>query len=293
MKQLHTMKNIPSLNFHLYEPCNMRCGFCFATFQAMKKTILPKGHLPIADITRLMHEIGESKLFQKINFAGGEPTLHPHLIELIKIAKSYQLTTSIVTNGTKLTARFLQEAQGHLDWVALSVDSLVSATNLEAGRAITGKTTLLRADYEQLASQIQANGYKLKINTVVHTLNYQEDFTSFIAQVQPQRWKILQVLKIEGENEKAVQRFLINDVQFQNFVLRHALLENITEIAPETNEQIKGSYLMINPAGQFFENIEGKYMESAPILVVGVENALAQVRTDFDKFVERKGIYAW
>ena len=36
---------IPSVNFHLWEPCNMRCKFCFATFQDVKKAILPKGHM--------------------------------------------------------------------------------------------------------------------------------------------------------------------------------------------------------------------------------------------------------
>ena len=41
MKQI-----IPSVNFHLWEPCNMKCGFCFAKFQDVKKNILPKGHLP-------------------------------------------------------------------------------------------------------------------------------------------------------------------------------------------------------------------------------------------------------
>lgn len=58
------MKNlIPSLNFHLYEPCNMRCKFCFATFQEIKKTILPKGHLPFEDAEKLICMLGESNLF--------------------------------------------------------------------------------------------------------------------------------------------------------------------------------------------------------------------------------------
>ena len=35
-----------SVNFHLWQPCNMRCNFCFATFEDVKRTVLPKGHLP-------------------------------------------------------------------------------------------------------------------------------------------------------------------------------------------------------------------------------------------------------
>ncbi len=288
------MENIiPSLNFHLYEPCNMRCKFCFATFQDVKKSILPKGHLPFAEAEKIIHLIGESALFQKINFAGGEPTLHPHLPTLIQIAKSYGLTTSIVTNGTKLTTDFLAKNKNYLDWIALSIDSLDNDTNLKIGRAITGKTVLSEKEYKNIIANIQRFDYKLKINTVVNAFNYQENFTKLITETKPNRWKVLQVLEIEGENEHEVKPFLISTQQFESFVQIHRHLENITNIAPESNEQIKGSYIMINPAGQFFENIDGKYNISKPIHEVGVHSALSEIRTDFEKFVERKGIYAW
>ncbi len=31
---------IPSVNYHLWRPCNMRCEFCFATFQDIPSAIL-------------------------------------------------------------------------------------------------------------------------------------------------------------------------------------------------------------------------------------------------------------
>ena len=37
--------DIPTVNYHLWKPCNMRCGFCFATFEDIEADILPKGHL--------------------------------------------------------------------------------------------------------------------------------------------------------------------------------------------------------------------------------------------------------
>ena len=33
---------IPSVNFHLWKPCNMKCRFCFATFQDVGQDDLPK-----------------------------------------------------------------------------------------------------------------------------------------------------------------------------------------------------------------------------------------------------------
>ena len=40
---MHTASEIPSVNFHLWKPCNMSCKFCFATFQDFDRDILPKG----------------------------------------------------------------------------------------------------------------------------------------------------------------------------------------------------------------------------------------------------------
>ncbi len=45
---------IPSVNFHLWEPCNMRCKFCFASFQDVKSGILPKGHLSKDETIRIV-----------------------------------------------------------------------------------------------------------------------------------------------------------------------------------------------------------------------------------------------
>jgi radical S-adenosyl methionine domain-containing protein 2 len=281
---------IPALNFHLYEPCNMRCGFCFATFQDVKRSILPKGHLPKEEAIKLMHLIGQSGLFQKINFAGGEPTLCPWLGELIQIAKSYGLTTSIVTNGTKLTDTWLAGMRPYLDWIGISMDSLSDETNLLSGRAITGKKVLTLEAYQAICLKIKKFGYRLKINTVVHRLNWQEDFSEFIIEIQPERWKVFQVLPIEGQNDGKVEEFLISDAQFEAFIQRH---QHLACLVPETNEAIQGSYLMIDPAGRFFDNSEGKHRYSSPILAIGIEEALTQIGADYRKFLQRGGVYAW
>ena len=91
----------PSVNFHLWEPCNMRCRFCFATFQDVKQTVLPRGHLPREQALVVVEQLAAAG-FDKITFAGGEPTLCPWLGELIALAKQRGLTTMLVTNGSRL-----------------------------------------------------------------------------------------------------------------------------------------------------------------------------------------------
>ncbi|WP_370214959.1 viperin family antiviral radical SAM protein [Mesoflavibacter profundi] len=288
-REFNKSTSIPSINFHLWEPCNMRCKFCFATFQDVKQTILPKGHLPKEKAIRVVEEIAKVG-FEKITFAGGEPLLCPWLPDLIKRAKQLGLTTMIVTNGSRLTEQFLIQNKKNLDWIALSIDSLKDSTNIAIGRAITGKNPLNISFYKELITNIHKYGYGLKVNTVVNALNYTENFNDFLDFAKPKRWKVLQVLPIKGQNDIKIEDFKINSNQFEKFVLNH---QNINIMIPESNESIKGSYVMVDPAGRFFENSEGKHKYSGEILEVGVENALKMVNYNLEKFLSRGGIYNW
>lgn len=280
---------IPSVNFHLWQPCNMRCKFCFATFQDLKQTILPKGHLPKDQALKLVKQLAGFG-FEKITFAGGEPLLCPWLPELIKVAKKNGLTTMVVTNGSKLTEQFLVSNQSYLDWIAISIDSVNESTNLNIGRAVVGKNPIKENTYYNLIDKISEYGYGLKINTVVNRYNYKEDFRSLINYANPKRWKVLEVLPISGQNDKKVVNFKLTKKQFNYFIEKH---KTIKTIIPESNEEIKGSYVMVDPAGRFFDNELGVHNYSKPILQVGVEDALKFVNYDYSKFIKRKGIYDW
>lgn len=283
---------IPSVNFHLWQPCNMRCKFCYATFQDVKRTILPKGHLPKEQAIEVVRHLAAHG-FQKITFAGGEPTLCPWLPELIRTAKEDGLTTMIVTNGSRLSDAYLATLRPHLDWVALSIDSLDAATNQDLGRAEPGRGAIAAEGYRALADRVKAHGFRLKVNTVVNRLNWEQDFTDFIACARPERWKLLQALPIAGQNDAHIDALTVTEAQFEAFVQRHAALAAITRIVPETNDQIRGSYVMVDPAGRFFDNVEGTHRYSLPILQVGTRAAMQQMGYDEEKFEERGGLWAW
>lgn len=283
---------IPSVNFHLWEPCNMRCKFCFATFQDVKNTILPKGHLPKEQAIEVVLQLAELG-FEKITFAGGEPTLCPWLPELIAAAKTAGLTTMIVTNGSRLKDDFLHVNQQYLDWITVSIDSVDVNTNLAAGRAILGKEALAPDYYISLVDRIRQFGYGLKINTVVHSKNHNNDMSGFIRHAKPTRWKLFQVLPIKGQNDLNIDDFKIANEQFQDFIDRHSALNDVTCIVPENNDEMMGSYAMVDPAGRFYDNTLGQHTYSRPILKIGARLAIQQMQYDFGKFISRGGIYNW
>ena len=283
---------IPSVNYHLWKPCNMRCGFCFAPFEDIGSQILPKGHLGREDCLVVVESLAQAG-FQKINFAGGEPTLCPWLPDLINRARELGLITSIVTNGSRITAEWMDSLNGRLDWTALSVDSVDPDTLLRTGRT-TRSGPMSENDYLRVVHILREHGVRIKVNTVVTRSNLKEDLTDFIVKARPERWKLLQVLPVKGQNDDAVDPYLVSSAEFERYVQlsRRAEAYGIT-VVPESNDLMTGSYVMVDPAGRFFDNVSGAHTYSQPIVVVGVKEAFRQVLVDSRKFLARDGLYDW
>lgn len=284
---------VPSINYHIWEPCNMRCRFCFATFQDVKKDMdLPKGHLPEQDCISIVDKLAQEG-FEKINSAGGEPTLCKWLPDLISRAKRHGMVTSIVTNGSRITTEWLNGLNGVLDWIALSIDTVDPERLNRIGRTVRN-VPITKKEYLQKIDAIKQRGIRLKINTVVTSETWQEDFTSFIGLAKPERWKILQALPVKGQNDEHIADLEITKDQFEAYVQRNRIVENDKIIVvPESNELMTASYIMVDPAGRFFDNDRGTYTYSRPILDVGVKEALKDVAINAERFLKRGGQYDW
>lgn len=278
----------PSVNFHLWKPCNYRCAFCFAVFDdddALKQVRGGLGERASLEILDALRAAG----VEKINFVGGEPTGCPYLPALLRRAKEIGFVTSIVTNGTKLV-QVLDSAPGTVDWVGLSVDSCVEEVQAALGRGRGGHVQR-SLEYFKL---LRERNIRTKLNTVVTSMNWQEDMRGYVLRARPERWKIFQVLPVDGQNDGKVESLLITDEMFRSYVDRHrALEEHGIVVAAETNEDMTSSYAMIDPLGRFFCNTEGRLRYSQPILEIGVLDAFRQVSFDHERFLERGGLYDW
>lgn len=278
----------PAVNLHFWKPCNYRCKFCFATFDddAALKTV--RGGLGRDECIRLLRLLRQAGT-EKINFVGGEPTLAPFMGDLLVTSKSVEMVTSIVTNGERL-ARLVETHGSYLDWVGLSVDSASEATEIALGRGRGGHV----ARSLELFALLRDRGIQTKLNTTVTRLSVDEDMSGFVLAARPQRWKVFQVLPVEGQNDGGVDDLLITTQQFEAFVQRHLhLRDKGIHLAVEANEDMTGSYAMIDPLGRFFSNVEGRYLYSQPILEVGVSAAFEQVQFSQQRFLQRGGQYDW
>lgn len=273
---------LPSVNFHVNRTCNAHCSFCFATFRDVA------GPIGVADAVRLVRLLAEAGV-EKLNFAGGEPTLHRGIGPLVRASRELGLVTSIVSNGARLGA-LLDHHAADLDWVGLSVDSAEEATEVALGRSRGSHVEESLA----LAARCRVFGIRVKLNSVVTALNAHEDMSAFVRAMAPERWKVFQVLPMRGQNDGVVEPLLIPAEVFAAFIQRHLPLtaEGLGPIV-EDNDAMRGSYAMIDPEGRFFGNATGEHVYSRPILEVGVEAALAEVGVSEAKFLQRGGVYAW
>ena len=280
---------VATVNYHVWQPCNMKCGYCFAVFMDTPAALKSRGleREDSLELVRLLCGAG----FRKINFAGGEPTLCPWISDAIRLAKSRGLTTSIVTNGSRVSAEWLDGLDGSLDILALSVDSVDADTQIRIGR-VAGKTPMSADDYLAVCAAVRKRGMRLKVNTVVSRFNADEDFRPFILAARPERWKIFQVLPVRLQNDARIGEFEISDAEFQGYAERNSTVgAHGVKVVPESNELMTGSYAMVDPQGRFYDNVRGMHSYSDPILEVGVEKALSQVSVSPDRFAERGGNY--
>lgn len=281
----------PTVNLHNLVPCNYRCGFCYAGFASAKRAKIPQ-----AELHEIIRQIAASPLpvgtpARKVTFAGGEPLLSPTVLDDISYARSVGLVTSLVTNGSLLTEAKLHRLAAILDWLTISVDSLDSDTNRRIGRTTHG-VTLRAEDYLVRVRAAQTVGIRVKLNTVVNRANVAEDFSFFLRAACPLRWKLFQATRIAEENGRDFDRWDISESEFQAFVARHAGLRDAgIVVVPETQTDIYGTYAMIGPNGCFFDNSQGTYRYSRPIVSVGVEEAFADIEFSPERFRQRQGDY--
>jgi hypothetical protein len=103
--------------------CNIRCRACYATQSSRVKPLsLVKTEIDLAC---------EKRNLEALSLLGGEPTLHPDIVEIVRYVKSKGLVCMLLTNGT----RFLYRGDlGLLDQlVAAGVDRFL--LHIDSGQA--------------------------------------------------------------------------------------------------------------------------------------------------------------
>ncbi len=143
--------------------CNLRCGMCNHWRWASDAP------LKLDRLKPIVAELAELGC-RKIHLSGGEPTLHPHLAELIAHITGRGLRVTMTTNATLINrerAGLLAEAG--LNGVNVSIDSPNPRLH-DRIRGIKGSWKRTMKGCRALRKELKKG--KVRINTVVGRLNY-------------------------------------------------------------------------------------------------------------------------
>lgn len=244
------------------------------------------------------------------------------------------MAVSIISNGSLITAEWMETYGTYVDVLGISVDSFDDATNAAIGRGDPREQQQQEQNSNNINNQHVDRVLKVrelcrkhdiifKLNTVVCSLNWDEDMTAQVKRLEPQRWKVFQVLLLDNENmggEHTVETTLpsavssganataaatkttitalrdarplvVTDDQFDAFVQRHA--PHIPQLIPEPNNVMQNSYLLLDEDMCFLDCSQGSKVPGESILKVGVHKALQQAGFDHSMFQQRGGEYEW
>ena len=269
--------NIKSANLHVYGVCNYRCEHCFDRCLT-HKYLEPEEWIPVIDY---LESIG----VKKINFAGGEPSLYPHLKQLATIMKSRGFTVTIVSNGSKINEDWIKEMQGIIDWIGLSIDSPCEEDEVLIGRHCHGIAHL--ENVKNVAKLAHKYGMKVKLNITVVRKSCEKDFRPFIDSVEPDRVKVFRALTLKNANDDVPDVWSISDEQFEAFKKLHSDCEKIVF---EDNDDMLCTYLMFDPIGRWMidKGGEKRFLPFETLIRDGLESIL-----DVKRYYGRNAVYDW
>lgn len=182
------------LRISLTDRCNFRCVYCMP---ATGMKFQPRDeHLTDEELLRVVHlctKIG----FRKLRLTGGEPTVRPHLVELVRAMKSLPGVDeiSMTTNGLLLGRMAHDLREAGLDRINVSIDTL----DPEKFRQITrgGRLDLVLEGIEAAA----ASGMSpIKLNAVVVRGQSDKEVVDLAALTLTRDWEVrfLEIMPMEG-----------------------------------------------------------------------------------------------
>ncbi len=145
--------------------CNLKCNHCY---QSAGKGL--EDELNLSQKLQIIDQMGETYL-PMIAFAGGEPTISPDLMPVLRRCRQWNIHTSLATNGTLFTPKLAEQlAETGLYYCEVSLDS-VDPERHDRFRGIPGAWQRTVDGMKVITS---TPGLRLGVAMCVHHDNYDE-----------------------------------------------------------------------------------------------------------------------
>lgn len=206
--------NFPTVKLHQLDElwfqitgtrCNLRCTHCFISCAPDNTTF---GDLDVPTVARMLEE-SRAHGVKEYYFTGGEPFLHPRMLDILEMTLAIGPAT-VLTNGTIMTEPMVEQLARMRDASDYSLELRISLDHFEETRndAIRGEGSYRRA--LKGARRLSEAGF-LPIITAMRTWDLDEDLEVIEAMsdvlrtagVSRPRIKFMPSLKIGAEAERS------------------------------------------------------------------------------------------
>ena len=198
-------RDIDYLRISLTDACNLRCVYCMPE----DMTFRPRHELLSDDELRRLITLFGQLGFRKIRFTGGEPTLRPGLVELVRHAVNTPGITKVglTTNGVLLDQLAQPLRDAGLESANISIDSL----DPEKFRQLT-RWGNLRDVMAGLDAAARA-GLRIKLNAVVcRGVNDGDDVVALARLTLTNPWQVRFIEQMPfGNNSEFQKRGMVSE----------------------------------------------------------------------------------
>lgn len=156
----------------------------------------------------------------EINIAGGEPTLWPHLIDLVKYIRSKGIKVSLIHNGSG-TIELYRKIAPYLTTCGFSIDSVNPDLQRRMGRCFRNGQIITAEEYKEKIRILRSVNpdIRIKVNTVVNSINLEDNLAPQIREWGVDRWKFLRCMPFsDGEHDNA--HMVISDADYTLYMQR-------------------------------------------------------------------------
>jgi organic radical activating enzyme len=164
---------VPHCVLEINQECNLACRACYREKTGASKSL--------AEVMADLETLERNQAVQTVSVAGGEPTLHPELVEIVAAIHRRNHSVSLVTNGLLLTDELLAKLkQAGLDIVMIHVDEGQQRPDLPATPSVA-EINRLR---QKIAHRVAAHGLDAGLCVTIyreHFQNLKELFECMVA----------------------------------------------------------------------------------------------------------------
>jgi len=177
--------------FHILTACNLRCRYCYINPDQHGTEMLPLATIK-AWLTTLSHDHRDTNLI----LLGGEPTLHPDLAQIVKIARNLKYNSvTIDTNGYLFNDILDKVVPSEVDTFSFSLDG----ARAESNDPIRGKGSFDRCVSGIEAAKKRGFGVSLIYTASAENINELESMSTLLSRLPIDRF-FIQVIGLRGRS---------------------------------------------------------------------------------------------